>query len=72
MTLEEANDNIGCEVKYAPYKGCSKEECEYGIITSVNDFYVFVKYRGDFFAKATRPESIQLCIRRDTNGRTSY
>lgn len=32
---------------------------EDGVITSVNDTYVFVRYRGDFGSKATRPEDLR-------------
>ena len=57
MTLQEARDNIGAWVVYEPYQGCEKET---GIITSVNDTYVFVKYGNDLHSKATRPENLRF------------
>ena len=37
MTLEEARKNIGRYVTYIPFKGCSKDQLELGVITSVNE-----------------------------------
>lgn len=60
MTLEEAREKIGYIVEYSPYENCPQNEKEYGIITSVNDYYVFVKYGTDFISKATRPEDLKI------------
>ena len=60
MTLEEARKNIGRYVTYTPYEGCSKDQLELGVITSVNDHYVFVRYGNDINSKATRPEDLKM------------
>ncbi len=41
MTIDEARDHIGSAVMYRPF-GKPPEE---GVITSVSDSYVFVKYQ---------------------------
>lgn len=60
MTLEEATRNIGTYVTYIPFKGCDKSQYEFGIITSVNDRYVFVRYGNDLHSKATNPENLKI------------
>lgn len=62
MTLEEARNNIGKSVKYVPYIGCPKNQIEYGIITSVNDIFVFVNFMPRTMGRgeACRPEDLQL------------
>lgn len=52
MQIEEARNNICRMVKYRE---------EYGIITSVNSTYVFVKYANDNNSKATAPQDLTLC-----------
>lgn len=47
MTTAEAHENIGNKVIYLP----TNEE---GVITSVNEMYVFVRYGSDTHSKATR------------------
>ena len=61
MTLKEASENIWKHVRYIPYKGCSPSEYEYGVITSCNDAYVFVRYSDDVRSKATRAEDLEFC-----------
>lgn len=56
MTLDEAAQAIGLGVVYTPRGG----RIEDGIITSVNEHYVFVRYAGDTGSKATRPEDLEL------------
>ena len=60
MTLEDARKNIGRYVTYTPYDGCPKEQLELGVINSVNDKYVFVRYGNDINSKATRPEDLKM------------
>jgi hypothetical protein len=60
MTLEEARKNIGRYVVYTPFEGCSDNQKEVGVITSVNDTYVFVRYGDELHSKATRPEDLKL------------
>jgi hypothetical protein len=60
MTLEKARQSIGMGVVYIPFPGCSKEQYEYGVITSVNDRFVFVRYGRDIISKATRPDDLKL------------
>lgn len=57
MTLDEARQSIGSGVVF---RGGASSEDEDGVITSVNDTYVFVRYGGDQHGKATRPEDLTL------------
>lgn len=50
MTLDEARALIGNAVVYWPNRDLPPEQ---GIVTSVNDQYVFVRYDGDNASKAT-------------------
>ena len=50
------DEDVGRSVVYTPYPGARAED---GVITSVNDDYVFVRYTGDQNAKATRYEDLQ-------------
>ena len=56
MTIEEARSHIGALVAYTPQHG----DGETGMITSVTDDQVFVRYGRDQHSKATRPEDLQL------------
>jgi hypothetical protein len=56
MTLAEARDRIGYGVVYHPEHGPAED----GVIVGVSEVYVFVRYRGDEHAKATRPEDLTL------------
>lgn len=56
MTLDEARNNIGELVSYEPYGGT----WEHGVITDVNDYFVFVRYGRDYNAKATNPAKLKL------------
>jgi hypothetical protein len=49
-------EDIGRGVLYTPYPGAKTED---GIITSLNDEYVFVRYAGDVHSKATRYEDLR-------------
>ena len=56
MTLEEARDHIGHGVLYSPCGGPVEE----GVITSVNEHYVFVRFGADKASKATRAADLIL------------
>lgn len=61
MRLEEACQAIGLKVVYRlTYTGDGGKFCEEGVITSVNPFFVFVRYGGDAHSKATPPECLTL------------
>jgi len=57
MTLDEARRHIGAGVTYRPNRYFRAED---GEITSVSDYYVFVRYVGDRGSKATRPQDLDL------------
>lgn len=61
MTLGEARERIGQAVVYrgAGWHPDSWAPAEQGIITSVNDRYVFVRYGSDHHSKATAPEQLR-------------
>jgi hypothetical protein len=59
MRLEEARDHIDDGVVYLS----GTDRAEDGVITSVNDRYVFVRYRGWGGSKATSPEDLTLLAR---------
>jgi hypothetical protein len=56
MTLNEARAHAGERVLYSTYPG----EADDGVIDSVNDTHVLVRYGRDLTAKATRPECLTL------------
>lgn len=56
MKLEDAR--VGMKVRYIPFKDCPKQYIEEGIITSVNDKYVFVRYLNQATSKATRATNL--------------
>lgn len=53
MKIEEAKNGIGQKVAY-------KKGLEYGIITSVNNTFAFVKYGSDAGSKATYPNDLEF------------
>lgn len=55
MTLETARKRIGSAVVYRPRPGV----VEQGVITSVNDRYVFVRYGAQMTSQATSPSDIE-------------
>jgi hypothetical protein len=57
VTLDEARQHIGRGVVYQACSHCPRED---GVITSVNDAYVFVRYAGDQQSKATNPADLTL------------
>ena len=62
MTIQEAKENIGREVRYVPYIGCPKNQIEHGIITSVNKEYVFVNFAPRTMGRgeACRPKDLEF------------
>lgn len=58
MTLDDARQHIGHGVVYRPRH--YPPDTEQGVITSVNDTYVFVRYGTNTHSKATRPEQLEL------------
>lgn len=57
MTLEQARRHVGAAVVYTVPHGLLTED---GIITSVNEKWVFVRYGRDRHAKATHPDNLDL------------
>ncbi len=53
ITLPEARTRIGAGVVYRPHPDAPAED---GVITSVGERWVHVRYRGDHGSKATAPE----------------
>jgi hypothetical protein len=60
MTLEEARNSVGRRVKYTPFKGCDDKDLEYGVITSVSDLFVSVRYGSDVNSKSTKSYDLEL------------
>lgn len=56
MTVEEARERIGSGVVYIPDHGPRED----GIITSVGNYNVFVRYKGDTHSKATNPATLEF------------
>jgi hypothetical protein len=56
VTLDEARRNVGHGVVYRAPHGSTEQ----GVITSVNDTYVFVRFGTDTGSQATRPEQLKL------------
>ena len=62
MTLQEAKENIGREVRYVPYADCPECIIERGIIKSVGNKYVFVNFAPRTMGRgeACRPEDLKF------------
>lgn len=65
MTLDECREAVGRQVIYRPAHGANPEQ---GIITSVGEVYVFVRYGDDQHSKATAPGDLKLAIPDDMLG----
>ena len=63
MTLEQARARVGAGVVYRPHPDAIAED---GVITSVNDRYVFVLYAGDRTPKATPAEALTFLMKEET------
>ena len=57
MTIDEAREHIGEAVVYTALDPVSQED---GVITSVANTIVFVRYTGDHHSKATYPRDLDL------------
>jgi hypothetical protein len=55
MTIRQAKNAIGRQVTYINNSGM-----ETGVITSVNDNYVFVRFGCDYFGKAVNASDLKL------------
>ena len=55
MTLEEARASIGLSVVYRR----KNQKPDQGVVTSVNDRYVFVRYGSQVGSAATNPADLQ-------------
>lgn len=53
-------DNINKRVTYWPYPNCPIDKQEYGVITSYNDKYIFVRYGNEQYSKATSSSQLTL------------
>ncbi len=63
MTLTEARDRVGQKVVYrAPHVG-HHQPGEEGVITSVGDTWVYVRYGASTTSKATHPEMLAAVSR---------
>lgn len=71
MTLDEARQHIGDGVVYDPYAP-ELDEPEEGVITSVNDHYVFVRYGADKGSKATAADRLTLLAEESCEFRCGY
>lgn len=60
MTIIEAHLGIGRTVIYTPFPGCDLDMTEVGVITSVGDKNVFVRYGSDLHTKATCPADLHF------------
>ena len=54
--MNASDFHAGQGVVYRPHEGAAPED---GVVTSTNDQYVFVQYKGDFHSKATRPDDLE-------------
>lgn len=59
MTLDEARDRVGLLVVYRAPHLKRTEQGEQGVITSVNDHFVFVRYGAQTGSQATPPELLE-------------
>lgn len=57
MKLGEAS--VGMRVIYTPFEGCKPEQKETGLITSITEKYIFVRYGNDTISKATRAKDLE-------------
>lgn len=72
MDMQTAKTNVGSIVVYSDNESIMAlintglfqepmgDQCEFGIITSCNENYVFVKYGTDTTSKATSPKDISI------------
>jgi len=60
ISLTDASTRIGDAVVYEVSNGprFSDRTFDMGVVTGVNESFVFVRYGGDSHSKATRPEDL--------------
>ena len=54
---------VGQRVRYIPgvaKSNINHEACENGVVTSVNEHYVFVRYGAERYSKATNPVDLRV------------
>ena len=56
--IEPTEEDIGRNVTYTPYRGCTTKQLEFGVVSSFNDTYVFVRFGNDHHGKATRRDQL--------------
>jgi hypothetical protein len=56
VRFHATEEDVGRSVVYTPYEGAKTED---GVITSVNEQYVFVRYGADKGSKATDPRDLK-------------
>ncbi len=54
--IEVTSSYVGCGVVYQSHPNARFED---GVISSINDRYVFVRFWGDLLSKACRPEDLR-------------
>jgi hypothetical protein len=59
MTIDEARNHVGELVIYRPKWDTFTEE---GVITSVNDSFIFVRYSESQTSQATYPDDLTLSL----------
>ena len=62
--------DVGARVRYVPmhaHGDLNHPDCEIGIVTSWNDEFVFVRYRGNEHSKATKPDDLTVQIKQHLN-----
>lgn len=63
MTLDEARELVGCKVVYRSLHLSVSEQGDEGVITSVNDTWVFVRYGSQTGSQATSPTMLEAVSR---------
>lgn len=57
ITLNQARENIGNSIIYQAHKNAAKKN---GKITSVNETYVMVLFKGDLNSKTVSPGDLEI------------
>jgi hypothetical protein len=59
VTLEEARRTVGDGMTYCPTRGKTRTPLDDGVVTSVNDTYVFVRFTVQGGGVACYPEDLE-------------